>query len=462
MMATQRAFADTQRTPDNFKSFTPAEMAGEPGKNTPADSALGPVPPARSTQPMDLDDVLGADAVQKIQAAGKIVLHTVGDSGGNVSPGPQFAVADALAIDQEDGVSLFYHLGDVVYFFGEDSYYFEQFYDPYREYNAPIFAIPGNHDGAMYAHETSTPLQGFQENFCSAVPTDTPDNQGCARTTMDQPGVYFTLNAPFIKFIGLYSNIGEGGQSGEIASTRRADIGTKQLDFLTAALTQAKAERSKGNYRVIALATHHPPFTGSPFHVPSPGMLKMIDQVCEQVGIYPDIHLSGHSHLYERFTRTVKGRQIPYLVAGMAGYPNLTGLKKGKPVPVPQLKTGTDATGNPLKLENFNNKTFGFLRMTVSASELDLVFIGVDPDTGKTAPMDGFSLDLKTGVVTDTQNIPANTSFAQAASKSAAKTKKAAANKTANKKAGAKTALRKQAPKKSPVKKAPARKSTKK
>jgi hypothetical protein len=255
---------------------------------------------------------------------------------------------------------------------------------------------------------------------------------------MDQPGVYFTLNAPFTKFIGLYSNIGEGGQSGEIPSTQRADIGTKQLDFLNAALTQAKAERSKGNYRVIALATHHPPFTGSPFHVPSPGMLKMIDQVCEQVGIYPDIHLSGHSHLYERFTRTVKGRQIPYLVAGMAGYPNLTGLKKGKPVPVPQLKTGTDASGNPLKLENFNNKTFGFLRMTVSASELDLVFIGVDPDTGNTAPMDGFSLDLKAGVVTDTQNIPVNVSFAQAASKSAAKTKKATANKAASKKAARK------------------------
>lgn len=461
-MATPRAFADTQRTPDNFKSFTAAEMAGEPGKDTPPASALGPVPTAGSTQPMDLADVLGADAVAKIQAAGKIVLHTVGDSGGVATPGPQFAVADALAIDQENGVSLFYHLGDVVYFFGEDSYYFEQFYDPYREYNAPIFAIPGNHDGAMYAHETSTPLQGFQENFCSPAPSDTPDNQGCARTTMDQPGVYFTLNAPFIKFIGLYSNIGEGGQSGEIASTQRADIGTKQLDFLTAALTQAKAERGQGNYRAIALATHHPPFTGSPFHVPSPGMLKMIDQVCEQVGIYPDIHLSGHSHLYERFTRTVKGRQIPYLVAGMAGYPNLTGLEKGKPVPVPQLQTGTDASGNPLKLENFNNQTFGFLRMTVSASELDVSFIGVDPGTGKTATMDGFSLDLKAGVVTDTQNIPANVSFAQAASNSAAKAKgvsqKAAATKAAAKKTSAGTAPKKKAA----VKKAPARKGAKK
>jgi hypothetical protein len=446
-MAIQRAFADIQRTPDNFKSFTPAEMAGEPGKNTPADSALGPVPAARNTQPMDLADVLGADAAQKIQAAGKIVLHAVGDTGGTVNPGPQFAVADALAADQENGISLFYHLGDVVYFFGEDSCYFEQFYDPYRQYNAPIFAIPGNHDGAMYSEENSTPLQGFLENFCSQTPTDTPDNQGCARTTMDQPGVYFTLNAPFIKFIGLYSNVGEGGQSGLIASKTRADIGTKQLDFLKAALTQAKAERSKGNYRAIALATHHPPFTGDPFHVPSPAMLKMIDQVCEQVGIYPDIHLSGHSHLYERFTRTIKGRQIPYLVAGMGGYPNLTGLKTGKQAPPPKSpQTGEDASGNPLKLETFNNKTFGFLRMTVSASELDVVFVGVDPDTNKTTPMDGFSLNLKTGTVTDTQNVPANMSLAQAASRPSAKKKSrvqkagAAAKKSGGKKAPKKAA----------------------
>lgn len=437
-MATQRAFADPQRTPDDFSKFTKDELAGEPYSHTPADSALGPVPPARSTQPMQLADVLGTAAVDEIEKAGKIVLHVLGDSGGTPTPGPQFAVADALAEDQPNGVSLLYHVGDVVYFFGEDRYYFPQFYDPYRNYNAPIFAIPGNHDGAMYAHESSSPLQGFLENFCSLQPNDTPDNQGCARTTMDQPGVYFVLDAPFIKFIGLYSNVGEGGESGVIASTRRPDVGTVQLDFLKAALAQAKTERAAGNSRAIALATHHPPFTGCPYHLPSPGMLKMIDDVCEQAGIYPDIHLSGHSHLYERFTRTVNGRQIPYIVAGMGGYPNLTGLKKGKqPAPPKAPQKGKDASGNPLKLETFNNRTFGFLRVTVSATELDVVVVGVDPDTVKTAPMDGFSLDLKTGVVTDTHGIPANVSFAQASSISAKKATKSTA-KTARRKAAKK------------------------
>ena len=30
------------------------------------------------------------------------------------------------------------------------------------------------------------------------------------RTTMDQPGVYFTLDAPFVSIVGLYTNVLEG------------------------------------------------------------------------------------------------------------------------------------------------------------------------------------------------------------------------------------------------------------
>jgi hypothetical protein len=198
---------------------------------------------------------------------------------------------------------------------------------------------------------------------------------------------------------------------------------------------------------------------------PSPEMLKMIDNVCDQVGLYPDIHLSGHSHLYERFTRTIKGRQIPYIVAGMGGYPNLTGLKKGKkPQPPRAPQSGKDASGNPLRLETFNNLTFGFLRMTVTASELDVVFIGVDPGSDKSTPMDGFSLNLKTGSVTDTQNIPADVSLTQAASKTSQKKKSAsqelnpgATNKSANRKTASK-----KVPKNAVAKKPSAKRAAKK
>jgi len=390
-----RAFADPDLTPDNFSSFSKQEIS--------ADSAakgieqLEPIPPVRNTTPMDLASVIGTDAADAIQQSGKIVFHTVGDTGGIQHPEFQFAVADAMADDSASGAAFWYHLGDVVYYFGQDQYYFEQFYDPYRNYNAPIFAIPGNHDGAVFTGETANSLDAFVANFCTGQPTRSQDSQGAVRTTMDQPGVYFTLNAPFVKFIGLYSNTSEGGTEGVIAGPT---VGDAQLVFLQQQLTAAKAERASGQPRVLIIATHHPPFTGSPQHVPSPSMLKQIDQVCAEVGIQPDLHLSGHAHLYERYTRTVNGKKIPYLVAGMGGYYNLPGLKPGKPTTPPKTpQSGTDASGNPLTLEVYNDTTFGFLRMTVSPSVVTCEFVTVDPNSGKTGIGDSFTLDIDANTV---------------------------------------------------------------
>ncbi len=395
-MPVDRAFGDPDLTPDNFSNFSKQEISADAAAK--GLEQLEPIPPARSTTPMDLSSVIGANLVQKIQNAGKITFHTVGDTGGIHSPQFQFAVADAMADDLTSGAAFWYHLGDVVYYFGQEQYYFEQFYDPYRNYNAPIFAIPGNHDGAVYTGETAKSLDAFVANFCTSQPTQSPDSQGAVRTTMDQPGVYFTLNAPFVKFIGLYSNTSEGGTEGVIANSK---VGNAQLTFLQQQLAAAKAERDKGQGRALIIATHHPPFTGSPSHVPSPTMLKQIDQACSAAGIQPDLHLSGHAHLYERYTRTVSGKQIPYLVAGMGGYYNLPGLKPSKhpaPVPKPPL-SGIDASRNPLKLEVYNDNTFGFLRLTISPTSVAGVFVTVDPTSGKTGVGDSFTVDLHANTV---------------------------------------------------------------
>src|ERR1700691_5213966 len=226
-MPLARAFGDADLTPDNFSSFSKQEISADSAAQGIAQ--LEPIPPARSTTPMDLAAVIGAAAAQKIQSSGKIVFHAVGDTGGIHSPQFQFAVADAMAADSGSGAAFWYHLGDVVYYFGQDQYYFEQFYDPYRNYNAPIFAIPGNHDGALFKGETEKSLDAFIANFCTSQPTRSSDSQGALRTTMDQPGVYFTLNAPFAKFIGLYFNTSEGGTEGVISGPT---VGDAQLVFL--------------------------------------------------------------------------------------------------------------------------------------------------------------------------------------------------------------------------------------
>jgi Calcineurin-like phosphoesterase len=257
-MPIDRAFGDPDLTPDNFSSFSKQEISADTAAK--GLEQLEPFPPARSTTPMELSSVIGAGLEQKIQEAGKITFHTVGDTGGIHNPEFQFAVADAMAHDLTSGASFWYHLGDVVYYFGQEQYYFEQFYDPYRNYDAPIFAIPGNHDGALYKGETAKSLAAFIANFCTSQPTRSPDSQGAVRTTMDQPGVYFTLNAPFVKLIGLYSNTSEGSTEGVIANSK---VGDAQLNFLK----QQLAAASRMEQGPTARADHRnssPPIYGQP------------------------------------------------------------------------------------------------------------------------------------------------------------------------------------------------------
>jgi hypothetical protein len=135
--------------------------------------------------------------------------------------------------------------------------------------------------------------------------------------------------------------------------------------------------------------------------VPSPTMLKQIDTACTAAGIQPDLHLSGHAHLYERYTRTVGGKQIPYVVAGVGGYYDLPGLKPAKTRPAAPVfpASGTDASGNPLRLEIYNDSTFGFLRITISPASITGEFVTVDTASGKTASGDSFTVDLKANTI---------------------------------------------------------------
>ena len=205
-------------------------------------------------------------------------------------------------------------------------------------------------------------------------------------------------------------------------------VGDAQLLFLDQQLAAAKAERTSGQGRALIIATHHPPFTGSPSHVPSPTMLQQNDRACSAAGIQPDLFLSGHAHLYERYTRTVAGKQIPYLVAGMGGYYNLPGLKppKMRPPSPATPASGTDAAGNPLRLDVYNDNTFGFLRMTVSATSITGEFISVDPASGKTATADSFTLDLgkyqvSNGIATTSESGTTGRTVKRAAAKTAPK-----------------------------------------
>ncbi len=399
------AFANPQPSPDDYNEFNPQDVFADSKISTTPVTETIPAP-WKTPPVMSLSDVLNASAIQGIQSSGKIVFHSTGDTGGVKEPSHQFAVADAMANDigtetyAAGRPAFFYHLGDVVYYFGQERYYYDQFYDPYRDYAGPIFAIPGNHDGVLFKSEpVAFSLAPFYENFCSKTPTSDPSAKGFARTTMTQPGAYFTLNAPFLKIIGLYSNTSES--TGVISD---ATTGTAQLQFLQTQLAAAAAQRAQKGAAPFALviAVHHPPFTISKSHFPSPDMLAQIDQACVSAKIWPDIVLSGHAHLYERYTRTMKadGRQIPYVVAGNGGYLNLSNPRQGKNGVNPQPGIpGNDGKGNQLTLNVYNNTVHGFLRLTVDAGSILCESLGVDETTLKTSTMDAFTVDLTKHVV---------------------------------------------------------------
>jgi len=404
-------FANPKFTTDNFVTYSAQQINADASVPMSDEiQILEPIPKPRVNPPiMSLASVLSQATVDAIAGAGKLVIHCVGDTGGIERAEPQLAVADALTADAEGKTwatgqpAFFYHLGDIVYFFGLETYYPEQFYEPYRNYPGPIFAIPGNHDGFMFKGEPAGySCEAFVNNFCAPAPIQ--GAPGFDRTTMTQPGVYFTLDAPFVRIIGLYSNAGE--TAGSLGNSK---IGTDQLTFLTSELKRYAADR-KGdtknkNPQALVIAVHHPPFTGSSSHMPSAAMLKAIDKCCAGAGQWPDMVLSGHAHLYERYTRIMQndGRQIPYIVAGNGGYYDLSGLKKNQQgkKPVAGKQNESDGAGNTITLDSYSDTQFGFLRITFSATSIAVESVAVDTAARTnsivppaTSSIDSFTLNL--------------------------------------------------------------------
>jgi hypothetical protein len=288
-----------------------------------AEHKLHPLPfPAPRGLPeprLTLAAVLGISdtTLQKqINAHAQIVFHTTGDTGSTRGATDQSLVADKMISDfTDDNKDLpwfFFHLGDVIYSFGEGQYYYDQFYEPYRNYPAPIIALAGNHDG-MVPPGTKTPtLEAFLENFCATEFEVAPEAGGLARTAQIQPGVFFTFEAPLIRILALYSNTLE--DPGVISDSH---IGDSQLLYLKAALERVKSEKFNG---ALIIAHHHPIYTAGSIHGWSEQMGAQIDKACNDAGVWPHAVLSGHAHNYQRFTRQHGQTQIPYIICGNGGH----------------------------------------------------------------------------------------------------------------------------------------------
>jgi len=389
-----------------------ATARGNPGDVFSLASALGSQGPA---------DILA------IQKSGQIVFHAIGDSGAS-STGKltnEENVADHLTNDFHTSAAanrpaFLFHLGDIIYSFGESQYYYDQFYEPFRNYPAPIFAVPGNHDSFMIPGTTAAnaPLATFSRNFCATSPGVTTEAGSLHRTAMTQPGVYFALDAPFVRIIGLFSNSLEdpgliSSQKGQ--KTTWPGVPDVQLAFLTAQLKNIKAQNFTG---AVLIAVHHPPFSYSPSsgasgssHVGNTLMLREIDTICQAQGVYPHAFLSGHAHNYQRYTRKFsfagKNYSVPFIVAGDGGFnvKSIVYASGGKtpPPPVPGAQVNyldvnpvVKATG--LTIDQYNQTNYGYLRIIVNSTQLRIEFHPVSKTGAAPAP-DIVKVDLASHTV---------------------------------------------------------------
>ncbi len=358
-----------------------------------------PFPPPRggAAEPrLDLAAVFGGNqnAIAAITHNGQIVWHATGDCGSTRGPNTQNAVTDKMIGDFDETnpaeVPQFaLLLGDIVYNFGEREYYYDQFYEPYRNYHAPVLAAAGNHDGMISPLAHATSLEAYLRNFCSNPAAGfvvTPEAGGLSRTAQIQPGVYFTFEAPFVRILVFYSNTLE--DPGVIADDT---IGRSQLDFLAAALQRVKDEGYTG---ALLFAHHHPQYAMGGQHAASTVMRQQMDAVCERLGVWPHAVLSGHAHSYQRYTRgRPDGTEIPYVTCGNGGHNVQRLATHGGVAPrTPQIIESTG--GEQVTFENYDDQNYGYLRLIVDPRQLRIEYHPASDGRAAKTPDDSVTIDL--------------------------------------------------------------------
>jgi hypothetical protein len=326
---------------------------------------------------LELDQVIGPERAKSIIRDGTLRFHALGDSGGDVDPLPQRRVAGALTrqLYGPQPARFLYHLGDVVYPHGELDGYHSQFWGAYADYRAPIFAVPGNHDADHKTVPGLSTLDPFVAAFCS-------DSQlhdvavALPRPPSRQPNVYWTLVHPWLRIIGLYTNVPEGGQ-----------LAPDQLAWLVGELRAAPADT------ITILAMHQPIYSADVTHGSNLTLVDLLDRCFGLAGRRPDAVLSGHAHCYQRFSRRVDGRVVPHVVAGAGGFHELHPLGRGIGS-VPMSLHGVDGLAD-VTLEDYEDRAHGFLTVTVEPGTAEFVYHAVR--SGTVYARDSFTIRAPAG-----------------------------------------------------------------
>ncbi|WP_439555289.1 metallophosphoesterase family protein [Dyadobacter sp.] len=326
-------------------------------KNQPDDSyKFQPLPQPSGEYPFHL-------ALEKVLPEvdpDKLVFHMLGDTGSVYNPDFQKLVVAEMVKqyeaqdDTEDKPRFLYHLGDIVYNYGEASQYHRQFFEPFQKYPGPVFAIPGNHDSDVNpdSRVSYKSLDPFTAVFCAPEQRTVAFSNGAARKSMVQPNVYWTLETPIASIIGMYGNV-----------TKFGTITAEQREWLISELRTADKQRPE---KAIILTVHHAPYSADVNHGSSLYMIDFLDKAFAEAGVRPDIVFSGHVHNYQRFLKTyADGKTVPFIVAGGGGYDEL------HPVATTYDTRFTEKHKlfEGVSLENHCDTKHGFLKVTLERKQ---------------------------------------------------------------------------------------------
>nr|WP_240972516.1 metallophosphoesterase [Nonomuraea sp. FMUSA5-5] len=267
---------------------------------------------------VESQEARGIDPEFRIKPAvsGNFSFLLLGDTGeGDAS---QYAVVPGM-LKLGEGTSFAIIASDVIYPTGSGNEYGDKFFRPYQDYNAPIYAIPGNHD--WYDG-----LGGFMRVFCDAPPLKPKPDQGLRGLlwrkpeTIDeaklaearklrgrpsqqatgqaaQPGPYWVIESDSLLVVGVDTGIRNVIDKGQTAWLRRVSL----------------------DPRPKILVTGKPIYTGNAYK-PSPleGGGTIDDIVRDPAHRYVAA-IGGDVHNYQRYPVKVGDRVIQYIVSGGGG-----------------------------------------------------------------------------------------------------------------------------------------------